>query len=140
VVITDTVGLIKDLPIDLIGAFRPTFDELRESDLLIHLIDISNPCFQDQIEAVEKISIELKLDQIPALRVFNKEDQLGREEVEILCRKYGAISISALHPDSLEKLFLAIEEKLLWKFDSLDSTDATRVTHSAGTSPYRFGA
>jgi len=45
VVITDTVGLIKNLPKDLIVAFRPTFDELQESDLLIHLVDISNPFF-----------------------------------------------------------------------------------------------
>lgn len=132
-VITDTVGLIKDLPRDLIGAFRPTFDELRESDLLIHLIDISNPCFQEQIEAVEKIFVELKLDQIPVLRVFNKEDQLGREEVEALCRKYGAVSISALQPDSLKKLFLAIEEKVSWKYDFLNSVDPTPLSHGTAT-------
>jgi GTP-binding protein HflX len=130
-VITDTVGLIKDLPKDLIGAFRPTFDELRESNLLIHLIDISNPCFQEHIEAVEKIFFELKLNHIPVLRVFNKEDQLSREEVEILCRKYDGISISALQPDSLEKFFLAIEKKLWWESDSLNCMDHGKLTHSA---------
>ena len=62
VVITDTVGLIKDLPKDLMGAFRPTFDELKESNLFIHLIDISHPRFPEQIEAVEKILSELRLD------------------------------------------------------------------------------
>ncbi len=130
VVITDTVGLIKDLPKDLIGAFRPTFDELQESNLLIHLIDISNPSFQEHIEAVEKIFLELKLNHIPVLRVFNKEDQLSREEVETLCRKYGGISISALQPDSLKKIFLAIEKKLGWKSNSLNCMDHVKLTHS----------
>ena len=94
------------------GAFRPTFDELQESNLLIHLIDISNPCFQEHIEAVEKILGELRLNHIPVLRVFNKEDRLSREEAEALCRKFDGISITALQPDSLEKFFLAIERKL----------------------------
>jgi GTPase len=55
VVITDTVGFIKDLPKDLMGAFRPTFDELKESNLLIHLIDIGHTRFPEHIESVEKI-------------------------------------------------------------------------------------
>jgi GTP-binding protein HflX len=112
VVITDTVGFIKDLPRDLMGAFRPTFDELQESNLLIHLIDISNPRFHEQIEAVEKTLLELKLDHIPVLRVFNKEDQLREEEVGTICEKYDGISISALRPASLEKFFGALDRKL----------------------------
>jgi GTP-binding protein HflX len=112
VVITDTVGFIKDLPKDLMGAFRPTFDELKESDLLIHLIDISHPHFSEHIDAVEKILFELKLDTIPRLRVFNKEDKVGREEREAVCQKYGGISISAFQRESLEKFFSAIDRKL----------------------------
>jgi GTP-binding protein HflX len=112
VVITDTVGFIKDLPKDLIGAFRPTFDELKESNLLIHLIDISHPRFSEQMTSVEKILFELKLDHLPRLLVFNKEDKLNLEEREAICRKYGGVSISALQPESLEKLFLAIDRKL----------------------------
>lgn len=117
VVVTDTVGFIKDLPKDLMGAFQPTFDELRESDLLIHLIDVSHPHFSEQMEAVEKTLFELNLDGIPRLRVFNKEDQLNREEVEALCEKYEGVSISALHPESLEKFFQAIRRKL-WEGDT----------------------
>ncbi len=126
---TDTVGLIKDLPKDLIGAFRPTFDELQESNLLIHLIDISNPCFQEHIEAVEKIFFELKLNHIPVLRVFNKEDLLNREEVETLCRNYDGVSMSALQPDSLTKFFLAIEKKLWWDSNLLNGMDHVRLTN-----------
>jgi len=70
IVITDTVGFIKDLPQDLIVAFRPTFDELRESDLLIHLVDMSAALFQDHIQAVEKILLELNLNDLPRLVVF----------------------------------------------------------------------
>lgn len=129
VVITDTVGLIKDLPKDLMGAFRPTFDELKESSLLIHLIDIGSPCFQEHIEAVEKILFELKMNHIPILRVFNKEDKLSREAVETICQKYDAVSISALRPESLDKLFTALEKKL-WKGNaSIYPTDILELTN-----------
>ena len=111
-VVTDTVGLMKNLPKDLLGAFRPTFDELRESTLLIHLIDISTPRFPEHIESVEKILFELRLDHIPRLRVFNKEDKASFEEREAICQKYAGISISALRPESLEKFFYAIDKKL----------------------------
>ena len=133
VVITDTVGLIKDLPEDLIGAFRPTFDELQESHLLIHLIDISNRCFQEHIEAVEKILFELKLNHIPVLRVFNKEDKLSREEVEAICRKYDGISIAAFQPDSLDKLFAAVERRLWVESHSVNCVDYDKLSHSAAT-------
>ncbi len=111
-IITDTVGFIKDLPKDLMGAFRPTFDELSESDILIHLIDISHPHFNEQIEAVEKILFELELDHLPRLRVFNKEDKVSQEERSAICQKYGGISISALHPETLKHLMVAIHKKL----------------------------
>jgi GTP-binding protein HflX len=136
VVITDTVGFIKDLPKDLMGAFRATFDELKESDLLIHLIDISDPRFPEHVESVERILFELKLDPIPRLRVFNKEDKLSREEGEAVCEKYGGVSISALRRESLEKFFLAIDKKL-WEVgttrnresDFIDGMDQVRLTN-----------
>lgn len=122
VVMTDTVGLIKNLPRDLIGAFRATFDELQESDLLIHLVDMSNPHFEEHIEDVEKILSELELNHVPRLLVFNKEDRLSRTEAEAICRKYGAPSLSAHDPGSLDRLFRAIERKL-W-----EESDSTRLT------------
>ena len=132
VVITDTVGFIKDLPRDLLGAFRPTFDEVRESDVLIHLVDISRPRVDDHIEAVEKILLELGLDHLPRLLVLNKEDKLGQEEVKTLCHKYGAVSISALRPEGLEDLFDALEKKL-WEVtpveDELSQDEEDRLTN-----------
>jgi GTP-binding protein HflX len=114
IVITDTVGLIRDLPRDLLVAFRPTFDELRESDLLIHLVDISNSSRDEHITDVEKILSELGLDRLRRVLVFNKEDRLSREEAKAVCRKYGAISVSAHRPETLGMFFEAIE-KTLWK-------------------------
>jgi GTP-binding protein HflX len=125
VVITDTVGLIKNLPRDLMVAFRPTFDELQESDLLVHLVDVSNPHFHEHIEAVHQILFELELDRIPRLLVFNKEDQFDQKVVEGLCEKYDAVSISALRPENLGKFFDALERKL-WEGD-LASHDLNNV-------------
>ena len=135
VVITDTVGLIKNLPKDLLGSFRATFDELQESNLLIHLVDISSPFFERQIEAVETILSELELDHIPRLLVFNKEDKVDHEEVRAACQRYGGVSISALHPESLDELFHAIERKFWEGSDStttlpMDDGDVCDTTHT----------
>jgi GTP-binding protein HflX len=129
VVITDTVGFIKDLPKDLMVAFRPTFDELQESGLLIHLVDISNPCFDEHIQAVNEILFELDLDHMPRLLVFNKEDRLNREEVEAICEKYEGVSLSALRPESLGKFFLTLEKKLWEESDSTNDTYNVRLTN-----------
>jgi GTP-binding protein HflX len=128
-VITDTVGFIKDLPKELMRAFQPTFDELKESDLVIHLIDISHPHFPEQIEAVEKILSELNMESIPRLRVFNKEDKLDREEGKGIRKKYDGVSISALYPESLEKLFQAIDRKLWEESHSMEGVDNVRLTN-----------
>jgi GTP-binding protein HflX len=110
-------------------AFRPTFDELHESDVLIHLIDISNPRFPVHIEAVHQILLELELDLIPRLLVFNKEDRLDREEGEALCQKYGGVSISALRPENLGKFFLALERKLWERRGSSQDSYNVRLTN-----------
>jgi GTP-binding protein HflX len=112
IIITDTVGFLQDLPPDLLGAFRPTLDELQDADLLIHLVDVSHPNFEHQMQAVDRILGDLDLHRIPRLLVFNKEDRVDPLEVKNLCRIHGAISISALRPETLPKLTSAIEEQL----------------------------
>ena len=113
VIITDTVGFIRDLPKDLFAAFKATLEELEDADLLLHVVDISNPRFEQQIKSVEKILSDLKLSEKPVLMAFNKEDMVGREEAEGICRRYNAISISALKSETLHKFLNAIES-LLW--------------------------
>jgi len=72
--LTDTVGFIRKLPHQLVESFKSTLDEVRESDLLVHVVDISNPNFEDQIGTVNKTIIELGVTDKPTLIVFNKID------------------------------------------------------------------
>ena len=72
--LTDTVGFIRKLPHQLVESFKSTLDEVRESDLLVHVVDISNPNFEDQIDTVNKTIIELGVTDKPTLIVFNKID------------------------------------------------------------------
>ncbi|MFQ5949967.1 MAG: GTPase HflX [Nitrospiria bacterium] len=114
VIITDTVGFIQSLPADLLGAFRSTLDELRDAHLLIHLVDISSPRLEQQIDTVEKILSDLEMSETPRLLVFNKIDRVARETVKVLCERFDAIALSALQPESLGPLLAAIEN-LLWE-------------------------
>jgi GTP-binding protein HflX len=101
-VITDTVGFIRDLPKELFAAFRATLDELHEADLLLHVIDVSNPNFENHIQAVELILQELHIAGKPMLRIFNKEDRVtDKTQLTALCRRFDAVPISALHSETL---------------------------------------
>jgi len=104
IVINDTVGFIRDLPKDLLAAFRATLEELESSDLLIHLVDISSPRMEGHIRSVEAILSELGLSEIPRLTVFNKRDMVTADEAENLCRIYNATAVSAINPASLKPL------------------------------------
>jgi len=109
-VITDTVGFIRDLPRELFAAFRSTLEELNEADVLLHVIDISNPNFEKQIEAVERILEELDIKDKPTLRVFNKEDLFpDKRLLETLCKRFQATAISALRPETLPPLLEKLE-------------------------------
>ena len=112
VIITDTVGFIRQLPPDLMGAFRPTLDELQDAHLLLHVVDIGNPEFEHQIAAVDNTLKQLGLDEKSRLLVFNKEDRMDPVIVKDLCRRYDAISISAIRPETLPGLVSELEERL----------------------------
>jgi len=101
VIITDTVGFIKDLPKELKVAFRATLEELEKADLLLHIIDASNPDYPSQIDSVGKILSELGLERIPRIRVFNKMDLIDKETAEYLSNQNEGIAISAKEPESL---------------------------------------
>jgi len=109
-VITDTVGFIRDLPKELVTAFRATLDELQGADVLLHVIDVGNPAFEAQMAAVEKILAELDLSGKPTLRVFNKQDRVAdRELLQNLCERFGAMAISALDPATFPPLMERLE-------------------------------
>lgn len=115
IIITDTVGFIRDLPDDLLAAFKATLEELEDASLLIHLVDISNPQFENHIEAVKKILSELNLDTKPTLLVFNKIDKVTSVEADQICRRYNAIGISAVDKNTLYPLIEAIQNKIWGK-------------------------
>ncbi|MEW6428123.1 MAG: GTPase HflX [Thermodesulfobacteriota bacterium] len=104
VIMTDTVGFIRNLPEELIKAFRSTLEELHEADLLIHVIDASSPWVHDQVAVVENLLAEMDLDGIPLLRVLNKKDRISAEQERLLSEELGGIPVSALDADSLNPL------------------------------------
>lgn len=116
VVINDTVGFIRDLPETLVAAFRATLEEISDSDLLVHVVDSSNPNCLAQIESVEKILQELKLNDIPNLIVLNKADLLSKPAMNALRRQVSVgrenkiVAVSARRPKTLTPLVDRIGE------------------------------
>lgn len=80
--LTDTVGFIRKLPTQLIESFKGTLDEVREADLLLHVVDISHPEFEDQIDAVNTILTEINASDKPTIMVFNKTDLYKNEVID----------------------------------------------------------
>ncbi|MDP2166767.1 MAG: GTPase HflX [Thermodesulfovibrionales bacterium] len=109
VVITDTVGFIRDLPKDLMAAFKSTLEELGDAWLLIHLVDASNPRFPQHIESVKRILDDLGLSGKPTIMVFNKTDRIGSEEAANLSSRYSALTVSALDTSTFGPLLLSVE-------------------------------
>ncbi len=112
IIITDTVGFIRDLPRDLMAAFKTTLEELEDADLLIHLVDASSPRFEQHIASVEKTLDELHLAEKPQLLVFNKIDRLTGDEAGNLRVRFQAVMVSALDPSTFRPLLEAIEDSV----------------------------
>jgi GTP-binding protein HflX len=114
VVLTDTVGFIRDLPPDLVAAFRATLEELEDADLLVHVVDASDADFEQHIDAVTRILGELELGEKPRIVAFNKCDRLEPAEAERRATAHAAWPISALRRETFTPLLTAIEREL-WK-------------------------
>jgi GTP-binding protein HflX len=112
VIITDTVGFIRDLPKDLFNAFRATLEEMEDAHLLLHLVDAGNPRFEQHIGSVQGILGELGFADKPILLVFNKTDLLPPGEAARSCERFGAVGLSALRRASFPPLLKALEERL----------------------------
>lgn len=104
VIVTDTVGFIRNLPKDLLAAFRATLEELENADLLLHVIDLSSPRFVEQMESVERILSDLSLTHIPCIRVLNKQDRVDEPTREQLTGHLGGVTVSALDRSTLRPL------------------------------------
>ncbi len=113
VIITDTVGFIRNLPKDLMEAFHATLDELLDADVILHVIDISNPRYEQQKETVEQILKELKLDAIPTLFVFNKIDRIDLDSFDDQWLLTQGIPISATQKQTLKPLVDKLESMVI---------------------------
>jgi GTP-binding protein HflX len=122
VLLSDTVGFIRDLPHHLIASFKATLEEARQADLLMHVADASNPAVLDQISAVYRVLQELHLEEKDTLLVLNKIDQLDSpERLEGVLRRYPhAVAISAAKRIGIDKLMWAVSDTLSKHFLDLD--------------------
>jgi len=110
ILISDTVGFINNLPHTLIAAFRSTLEEIKFSDLIIHLHDITSPYLKNQIETVKKTIDEIGAGGIPIINVFNKIDSLKNlEKIKSSLLEYNPIFISAIKKIGFDKLMQEIE-------------------------------
>ena len=110
VVISDTVGFIRKLPHQLVEAFKATLEELEYADLLVHVVDVSNPGWQQQAQVVEDLIVELGASELPRITVYNKVDALPAGE--ILPRGEDCCAISARTGQGVEELLRQIDRRL----------------------------
>jgi len=122
VLLSDTVGFIRDLPHRLVASFKATLEESRQADLLIHVADASNPAVFEQISAVFRVLEELGIDEKDALLVLNKIDRLSSESLlqKVLTRYPSALPISAATRQGLDKFALAVSDALSKTFRDVD--------------------
>ena len=114
VLVSDTVGFIKNLPHGLVASFKSTLDEALDAGLLLHVIDASDPGFERQLEVTDHVLEEIGADVLPRLRIFNKIDHVGDEAAQAECAaslraQYpDCIVMSARRPEDIARLRLAI--------------------------------
>ena len=122
VLLSDTVGFIRDLPHRLIASFKATLEEARQADLLLHIADASNPAVADQISSAYRVLQEIGIEEKDTLLVLNKADQLENDSVlnSLLSRYPHAISISAYRRQGLDRLAMAVSDALSRSFRDVD--------------------
>ena len=111
IILTDTVGFVRDLPHSLIDAFSATLEETAAADILLHIIDISDKNYEEKADKVEQTLHEIGAGEMPQIKIFNKIDQISNTKAEILRNNNGlirAVKISAIEPQSIELLRQAL--------------------------------
>lgn len=111
-VLTDTVGLIQDLPPELERAFAATFEEIGDADMILHLADASHPACQEQIQTVEETLQSMGLFDIPRMLVLNKADLVDPETLGNLVHRYRTIAVCATSRETLEPLLVEMKARL----------------------------
>lgn len=128
VIITDTVGFIRDLPKELRVAFQATLEELESADLLLHVIDCANPDYASQIQSVDKILEDLDIIRIPTIPVLNKMDLVDEESMVAIVKHTGGIPISAKNPATLFPLIDKMQSMVLSLPAQVERTDKPTIS------------
>jgi len=137
VIITDTVGFIRDLPEDLIAAFRATLEELDDADLLLHVADAADPSLDAHVAAVEKILGGLGLSETPRLLVLNKVDRMAPGEGAAVAAARGGVAVSAVTRAGLPEL-LHHCDRILWRDGRVSLSDLSRSAAESEPEPSRI--
>lgn len=112
VIVTDTVGFIRNLPHDLVAAFRATLEEVLEADCILHVVDSSAPMRDEQMRVVDRVLEQLKAHHKDQIIVYNKIDQLDSLDAEMLMAAEPFIAVSAFSEDDMDRLKQMIQDKL----------------------------
>ena len=128
VLLSDTVGLINKLPHDLVASFKSTLDEVRDADLLIHVVDISHPEYKNQLQTTDDLLIQMGMDEIEVILVFNKIDSI--EDIEILEKAHekfpSAVSVSCKKNEGIDVL----RQKIIIQYEKRLSPYLMELEHS----------
>ena len=128
VLLSDTVGLINKLPHDLVASFKSTLDEVRDADLLIHVVDINHPKYKNQLQTTDDLLIQMGMDEIEVILVFNKIDSI--EDIEILENAHekfpSAVSISCKKNEGIDVL----RQKIIIQYEKRLSPYLMELEHS----------
>lgn len=124
-VVTDTVGFIRNMPKDLFAAFRATFEEIADADLILEVVDASSSERDEHVATTSDLLRTLELDRIPLLRVYNKIDRVDEEQKRALESEPSSIAVSATDPDSARRLVECIAFVLGKAAKVLPAPDAT---------------
>jgi len=131
VVVTDTVGFIRDLPKDLFAAFRATFEEAADADLLLHVVDASDPAKDDHVATTLAVLKDLDLDRVPRVLVFNKVDLTEPLAAKALARANpGSVLVTATRRETLRPLIERIAAELASRWESAAKIPAVASEHA----------
>jgi GTP-binding protein HflX len=106
------VGFIRKLPKDLFAAFRATFEEASDADMLLQVVDVSDPACEDHIATTDQLFAELGLCELPRMLVFNKLDAISAEEAHHIAMRHGGLTLSAHDAAGVRDLRAHIEAAL----------------------------
>ncbi|MRG97606.1 GTPase HflX [Polyangium spumosum] len=134
VILTDTVGFIRELPKDLFAAFRATFEEAADADLILHVVDASDPAYDQHIATTEELLGELGLSSIPRILVFNKVDLVEKGEAKrLLFGHKGAVLVSATSRETTRALLATIADRLKDRWEQARTVPAYDVEEDAAS-------